>query len=305
MIVQPTVRVEARAAGQIIVVVQDPQAKPIEGAVVDIFWGGPALNWMGKKTTDALGMAIFMADEIARWRSNNGNPTQFQVWAKHETERSYGCVYTWRTSDEMPGITYDETRDYTFTYNLAMFVKQVKGMVLSEIHDDGSITVDYVLAYDTGETSLSPKMGFFCSWDTGATNPPENPVAIHFAEGKYVLLNSYLDAEISLELDSLGTHFFRATGEATLFWDVEHDSDKVIAIPALIKTPVTHGGLTDDEKNAVEDYYTAVAGQPEAFLVLAPPKAPINWALIGGIMVAVVTVIGLLIRFLATRRKVG
>jgi hypothetical protein len=295
--------VQARPAGDIIVVVQDHEGKPIEGAVAEIFWGAPALSWMGKKTTDVSGAAIFTADEIASWRSNNGNPAQFQVWAKHETERSYGCVYTWTTSGEMPGITYNETRDYTFTYNLPMFIKQVKGMVLPEVHDDGSVTATYVVAYDTGEPSLRPKMGFFCSWDTGATNPPENPVAIYFAEGKYVLLDSYLDAEITPELDSLGTHFFRARGEASLFWDVEHDSDMVIAIPALIKTPVTHAGLTDDEKNAVEDYYTAIAGQAGTFLVLAPPKAPINWALIGGIMVVILAVIGLLIRFLVIRRR--
>jgi hypothetical protein len=206
----------------------------------------------------------------------------------------------------MPDITYDETRDYTFTYNLAVFVKQIEGILgLPEIHDDGSIMVECVMAYDTSETSLRPKIGFFCSWDTGATNPPENPIVMHFDEGKYVLLGSYLDAEISPELDSLGTHFLRATGEASLFKDVERDSDKVIAIPAIIKTPVTHEALTDDEKNAVEDYYSALAWQPEWFIVLAPLKAQtkINWALIGGIIVAAIVVIGLLIYFLVIRRK--
>ena len=188
---------QARPAGDITIVVQDQDGNPIEGAVADIFWDNPALRWTGERTTDAFGRATFMADEIARWRSNNGNPTQFQVWAKYETERSYGCVYTWAASDERPCITYDEARDYTFTYNLVMFVKQVKGMMVSsEIHADGSITAIYVLAHDISETSLSPKMGFFCSRDTGATNPPENPIVMHFAEGKYVLLNSYLNAEI-------------------------------------------------------------------------------------------------------------
>jgi hypothetical protein len=289
---------EAEATGDIIIVVQDQEGNPIEGASADIFWDEPALNWMGAKSTDASGIAVFTAKEIASWRSSNGNPAQFQVWAKYETERSYGCVYTWTISDEMPGISYDATRDYVFTYNLVMFVKQVKGMVLPEVRDDGSIRADYVIAYDTSETSLIPKMGFFCSWDTGATNPPENPIVLHFDEGKYVLLDNYLDAEISPELDSLGTHFFRATGEASLFKDVERDSDTVIAIPALIKTPVMHEGLTDHEKNAVEDYYTVVAGSPRAFAVLSPPQAPMNWALLGGIIGAVIVAVVLLRYFL-------
>lgn len=295
---------QARPAGDITIVVQDQDGNPIEGAVADIFWDNPALKWMGGRTADASGRAAFMADEIAKWRSNNGNPTQFQVWAKYETEHSYGCVYTWTTSDEIPGITYDEAREYTFDYNLVMFVKQVKGMMVSsETHADGSITAIYVLAHDISETSLSPKMGFFCSWDTGATNPPENPIVIYFAEGKYVLLNSYLNAEISPRIDSAESHFLGATGDASLFKDMERDSDKVIAIPAIIKMPVTHEGLTDSERDAVEDYYTVVAGQPRPFIALTPSKAPFDWGFIGGIVVAPIVVIALLIYFLVIRRK--
>jgi len=251
--------------GDVTIVVQDQAGTPIEGATVNLFWGDPAWSWMTGKTTGTDGSATFTASEIGDWRVANSSPTLFQAMAKYEDETTYGIAYTWACADEMPCITYRDTTEYSLTYNLVMFQKQAPAL---EKHANGDVTATFVLADDMSATTLSPKMGFFCSKGTGTSDPPDN-IMWYFPDGSggwipYILLGTYQDATV------IDGNSISATGAASLFEPVERGLDTVIAIPVFLNTPATHDGLTSDEKNMAEDYYTLAASSMFNNLLVCP-----------------------------------
>jgi len=236
-----------------IVVYQQDGTTPIEGAQVRLFWGAGAWKWMAPKFTDAYGSATFTATEISTWRSDNGSPTMFQANAS-DTNGVYGNVYTWAVSDEMPCITYSASTEYTFTYNLVMFQKQAPTVVWGT----ETVTVTYTLG-EALTAPLTPEMGFFHGPFDSA---PSDPIfqAYPKAGGGYdfyymidtdEVAGITVDDYVAATMDVTNT-LLSATTSLKYFAGID---DNIIAVPFLVKTPVEHTGLTEDEKNAAEDMY--------------------------------------------------
>ena len=260
----PAVPAMAAEPGDVTIVVQNQAGTVIEGATVNLFWGTDAWEWMEAKTTDATGTATFTAADIAAWMDahTDPDPTLFQVTARCETDGAYGNVETWAVADEMPCITYRTETTYTFTYNLVMFQKQAPAIV----SENGAITATFTLAEPLTLGGVTGKMGFFRTAHEGEPTGGQILQAFPDGEGgwnKYVLLGDYLPATVD------GTSF-SATGPAGLFESVVVGEDEVIAVPWVIKAPVTHEGLTDDEKNAAEDMYGMCSSSMFPYLLVLP-----------------------------------
>lgn len=252
LVLVPAVVSANPGAGDVtIVVYQQDGTTPIEGAQVRLFWGAGAWKWMNPKFTDASGSATFTATEISTWRSANGSPTMFQVGAS-DTNGVYGNVYTWAVADEMPCITYSASTEYTFTYNLIMFTKAAPAVTWGT----ETVTVTYTLG-EALTDGLDPKMGFF-------QGPLDSDPA-----GSGSLFQAYPDGEggwdfyYIIDADEDGDRdnfdYITATVSGTsLSASVELRflagiTDNIIAVPFLVKNPVTHTGVTNPDD--AEDMY--------------------------------------------------
>ena len=231
-------------------VYQQDGTTPIEGAQARLFWGVGSWEWMDPKFTDATGSATFSAAEIADWTAAHGNPTLFQVNAS-DTNGVYGNVYTWAVADEMPCITYNDTKTYTFTYNLVMFEKAAPAVVWGT----ETVTVTYTLG-EALTDGLTPKMGFFhgslasSSTDIFQAYPKEGGGwnfydMIDTDEVAGITVDDYVAATVD---------GFSLSATVPLRF-LDGITDNIIAVPFLIKTPVTHAGLTPGEWDAAEDMY--------------------------------------------------
>jgi hypothetical protein len=258
LVLVPAVVSANPGAGDVTIIVQNQAGTPIEGAQVRLFWGGPAWAWMEPKLTDSSGTATFTATEIASlppdfgYATSGFDPTtaNFQASAS-DSNGVYGNVYTWAVADEMPCIAYSASTEYTFTYNLIMFTKAAPDV------DWGTETV--TVTYTLGETLtalLTPKMGFFHGPLAEATTDifQAYPKAgggwdfydmIDTDESGTITVDDYVDATVS------GTSL-SATVALRFLAGI---NDNIIAVPFLVKTPVTHEGLTEGEKTAAEDMY--------------------------------------------------
>jgi len=237
-------------AGDVTIVALNQAGDPIEGAQARLFWGVGSWQWMEPKFTDADGSVTFTAAEIAAWTAAHGNPTLFQANASF-TNGVYDNVYTWAVVDEMPCITYDNTVDYTFTYSLIAFEKAAPAV------DWGTetVTVTYTLGEDL-IAPLTPKMGFFHGPLASATTVifqayPKAGGGWDFYDMIDTDEDGDGDADDYITADVTGTSM-SASVQLRFLAGI---TDNIIAVPFLVKTPVTHEGLTDTEKNAAEDMY--------------------------------------------------
>jgi hypothetical protein len=174
--------------------------------------------------------------------------TKFQVGAKYSGD-SYGTVHTYAVSDELPCIAYDAGKEYTFTYKL-VFVEGAATVT----SDDSTYTITYSLTEAVTET-LTAKMGFFHGPLAGHSTPIFKGYFIGGAWQFYDMIDTNGDAQITSDdyvAATVSGSSLSVPVAKSLFAGI---TDTVIAVPVLIKNPVTHAGLTDPEKSAAMDMY--------------------------------------------------
>jgi len=248
-------------AGDVKIVVQNQAGTPIAGAQARIFWAGlwdwmdgaygKAVNPIPIKLTDANGTATYTAADISAFRANNPTATLvFQVGAS-DTNGNYGNVYTWAVANEDPCITYNASTEYTFTYNLIMFQKAAPTVTWGT----GTVTVTYTLG-ETLTATLTPKMGFF-----------HGPLASHTtsifqcypkAGGGYAfydMIDTNEDGTITVADYVAATVSGTSLSASLPLKFLAGINDDIITVPFLVKTPVTHTGLSSGEQSAAEDMY--------------------------------------------------
>jgi hypothetical protein len=252
----PAVVSAAPGVGDVTVVVQNQAGTSIEGAKVNLFWN----NWLWMssgvgpipaKFTDASGSATYSAAEIATWRTANGSPTKFQVTAS-DINGNYGNVYTWAVSDEMPCIAYSAGTTYTFTYKLIMFAKAAPTVVWGT----ETVTVTYTMGEALTIVGPVAKIGFF-----------HGPLAVATTNifQAYPKAGGGWDFYDMIDTDEVAgitpADYVTATASGTSLSAtvplrfLAGITDNIIAVPFLVKTPVTHIGLSSDELSAAEDMY--------------------------------------------------